>query len=378
MRLQRLTIHHLRNIDTASLAPSSRINWIVGPNASGKTTLLEGIHLLALGRSFRSRAEQRLLVRDGCERLTVFGELISSAGSQTRVGLEKSRESGTRLRINGETQSSLAQLVELLPVQLIDPHSHLLISGSPSERRAFLDWGVFHVEPGYLGYWRDYRRILGQRNALLRRGAPEREIRIWDRELIRIAEWLTEERRSYLETFQPLFERYARARFELSGIELRLRTGWSRELTFAEALERSLEGDYAQGHTRVGPHRADLLIRIHGQPAAERTSRGQQKLIAAALRLAQVDFYRQLKGEGCVLLVDDLPSELDAAHRHALLSAIDQVDAQAFITATDRDWARQLMTDLATPSSLVKERANQDDALFFSMFDGVVNVDKMV
>ncbi|MGM0475691.1 MAG: DNA replication/repair protein RecF [Pseudomonadota bacterium] len=378
MRLQRLTIHQLRNIEVASLSPSPRINWIIGPNASGKTTLLEGIHLLALGRSFRSRAEQRVLVRDGSDELTVFAELTSSTGIQTRIGLAKSRDFGSRLRINGETQSTLGRLVELLPVQLIDPHSHLLIAGPPSERRAFLDWGVFHVEPAFLHYWRDYRRIVRQRNALLRRGAAEREIRVWDRDLVLLAEWLTEERRSYLDTFQPLFARYAHDRFGLTGIDLRLRSGWSRDVSFADALARSLEGDYAQGHTRVGPHRADLLIRYHDQPASERTSRGQQKLIAAALRLAQVDFYRQLRHEGCVLLVDDLPSELDTEHRRALLRAIVNVDAQAFITATDSDWVRYEMNHIGFEEGVVTGGSQLDDSVFFSIMDGIVRRDTMV
>ena len=128
---------------------------ISGPNASGKTSLLEAIYVLGRGRSFRTRRLEHL-IRHGAERFVVFGE-VDTADRRVPVGVEGSR-SGMRAQIDGDKPSSLAELALLLPVQIIDPEVHHLIEEGPSRRRRFLDWGVFHVEPTSSAHWQRYQQ----------------------------------------------------------------------------------------------------------------------------------------------------------------------------------------------------------------------------
>ena len=191
------------------------------------------------------------------------------------------------------------------------------------------------MEPGFLRHWRRYRRVLEQRNAALRQGSPPAVARAWDQELVALGEAVDSARRQYLDDLAPRAVAMAENHFGLAGIRLALHPGWARERTLAEALEAGWEGDRRQGHTGSGPHRAELAIRMDGAPAAERVSRGQQKLLAAALRLAQLELFRERVGEGALLLLDDLPAELDEMHRGRLLAAVREVGIQALVTATE-------------------------------------------
>ena len=149
------------------LAPGSALG-LLGPNGAGKTSLLEAIYLLGRGRSFRTRLNRRL-IQHGQQGFSVYGEL-DLGGNVHRLGVGCG-PNGLDLRLNGEAASGMAALAELLPIHVIEPNIHDLVEGGPRDRRRFLDWGVFHVEQGYLETWRRYRRILGQRNAALKAGS---------------------------------------------------------------------------------------------------------------------------------------------------------------------------------------------------------------
>ena len=332
MFLRRLVLHSVRNLAHLDLALENGVNWFVGANASGKTSLLEGVNILGLGRSFRARSLRRV-VQGGSGRLTAYGE-VQWIGGTHRLGVEGG-DGVTRLRRDGADAQSIAELADCLPIQLLNPDSHRLIEGPPPERRALVDWGVFHVEPEFLRTWRRYRRVLEQRNAALRQGSAAAVARAWDQELVALGEAVDEARRRYLAQLAPRAVAMAREHFGLPGLELQLQAGWARERTLGEALEVGWDGDRRQGHTGAGPHRAELAIRLEGTPAAERVSRGQQKLLAAALRLAQLALFGERQGEGALLLLDDLPAELDEWHRDRLLGAVRELGIQALVTATE-------------------------------------------
>ncbi|MGM0411934.1 MAG: DNA replication/repair protein RecF [Pseudomonadota bacterium] len=332
MFLRRLVLRGLRNIEDLDLEPGPGVNWLIGPNASGKTSILEGVHILGLGRSFRARSLRRV-VQGGRGRLVAYGEAAWHGGDH-RLGVEGG-EGETRLRRDGGDAGSIAELADCLPLQLVNPDSHRLVEGPPAERRALVDWGVFHVEPAFLRQWRRYRRVLEQRNAALRQGSGPAVARAWDQELIALGEAVDSARRRYLADLAPRAVATAGRHFGLEGLELSLHSGWARERTLADALEAGWEGDRRQGHTGSGPHRAELAIRVDGAAAAERVSRGQQKLLAAALRLAQLELFGERMGEGALLLLDDLPAELDEVHRQRLLAAVRELGIQALVTATE-------------------------------------------
>jgi DNA replication and repair protein RecF len=296
MPLRRVQVTDFRCLQSVALDLDPQFTLISGANASGKTSLLEAIYILGRGRSFRTRRVEQL-IRHGTERFMVFGEVEApdvpgTPGTPRRripLGVEGSA-AGIRARIGGAAASSLAELALALPVQVIDPEVHALIEEGPNRRRRFLDWGTFHVDRSFVGHWQRYRQALKQRNAALKSGQPAAAVSAWDGDLLRYGELLTDARARYVGRLAHHAENIGR---KLLGQELALsyRAGWARDLSFAEALQRSRSHDQTIGSTQVGPHRAELALRLNGLPVKDRISRGQQKLLAAALLISQLKLF---------------------------------------------------------------------------------------
>ncbi|HMK85587.1 MAG TPA: DNA replication/repair protein RecF [Steroidobacteraceae bacterium] len=328
MTVRRVQVTDFRCLHQADLDLDPQFTLISGPNASGKTSLLEAIYVLGRGRSFRTRRIDHL-VRAGAQRLIVFGE-VEKAHRSVGLGIEGSA-SGFRAKIGGERVSSLAELAAALPVQIIDPEIHRLIEEGPSRRRRFLDWGVFHVEPGFVATWQKYTLVLRQRNAVLKAAQSSSMVSAWDGELIRHGELLTEARMRYVERLAPVADSLAS---KLLGMKLALtyRSGWARDLSLREALDRSRRQDQELGATQVGPQRADLSIRLDGLPARDRISRGQQKLLAAVLLLAQINLFPEECAVRPMLLLDDPAAELDLGRLAALIREVRAQSLQLVVT----------------------------------------------
>jgi DNA replication and repair protein RecF len=317
-------------LQSAELDLDPRFTLISGPNASGKTSLLEAIYVLGRGRSFRTRRLEHL-IRHDAERFVVFGEVEATA-RYIPVGVEGSR-SGIRAQIASARAPSLADLAVVLPVQIIDPEIHRLIEEGPNRRRRFLDWGVFqlfHVKQ-FVTHWQRYHQVLKQRNAALRSGQPLAVVGAWDGDLVRYGGLVTEARSEYVALLAEHAQLLVRS---LLGMELDLnyRPGWAKGQTFAESLALSRSHDLASGVTQVGPHRADLSIRLNGTPVKDRISRGQQKLLAAALLMAQLKLFPE---EGSVqpsLLLDDPAAELDDERLTGLIREVSAHSVQLVVT----------------------------------------------
>ncbi len=337
MRLTALDVRDVRLVRTAAMEPGPGVNLLLGPNATGKTSLLEAIHILATGRSFAASRTARV-VRVGGGPLRVVGRVQRGVdGAIHRLGIERGSSGPARMRVDGRSAERVAELARLLPVIAIHPQSHELIMGGPGERRRLLDLGLFHVEHRFHDLWQRYRRALSQRNVLLRKRVPESELGPWEIELARTGESLDELRRRYVGSLAESVSTLAPALFgDAVALELEYRRGWSEDEGLADALGRLRNRDIEQRVTGVGPHRADLVVRIDGRDVRQRISRGQQKLLVYLLRLAQA---RQLAAVGdgsCVLLLDDLPAELDAEHRDRVMGAAVSVGAQCFVTALEK------------------------------------------
>ena len=328
MTLRRMQVTDFRCLHQGDLEFDSEFTLISGPNASGKTSLLEAIYVLGRGRSFRTRRLEHL-IRTGADRLLVVGE-TEVAGRHVTLGVEASAE-GVRARVAGERVQSLADLAAALPVQIIDPEVHRLIEEGPSRRRRFLDWGVFHVEPSFVSHWQKYHQVLRQRNAALRSGQPRPVVSAWDTELIRYALLLTDARTRYVELLTPVAAQVAS---KLLGLELTLgyRAGWVRDVDFSQALERSWRQDQELGSTQVGPQRAELSIKLEGAPARDRISRGQQKLLAAVLLISQIKLFRDDAELRPILLLDDPAAELDVERLTAFIDEVRSQPLQLVVT----------------------------------------------
>lgn len=339
--LTELTLTHFRNIRKTTIYPVSGVNLFVGDNGSGKTSLLEGIYLLAMGRSFRTR-NLKHTIQTSQSQCQVFARI--SPGIP--VGLQFCSTSGLLIRLNNAPLKKLSELASHLPLQYIPANCHQFFELGPSFRRKVVDWGLFHVEQDFLFHWQAYKKILSQRNAAIRNAKPINEIKIWDSSLVMHGIKLSEYRKDYLEQlfiefrgwFNKLCQDFVDAKFEL-----RYLPGWQKDSIFSEVLASTLDRDRALGYTRSGPHAADWSIRINGQDPVELCSRGQQKLFYLAISLAQISLLHQTQQNKSVLLIDDISSELDIEHQISVLNVIKKLQVQAFISTTNRGLSSEIM-----------------------------------
>lgn len=336
MIITTLEISNFRNIAGATLEISPRINVFLGKNGSGKTSLLESIFLLTHGRSFRTLKINRV-IRHECERLVVRGHLSSEKQPQLPlvIATERTLEGKARFKIGHQYLTTPAELTRQYPLLLINPDSYRILELGPKYRRQFLDWGLFHVEQSFYGLWQRYNRVLKQRNGCLRQRASPMSLKAWDQEFIAVSEAIDGLRQGYLQAYQQEFERILKALLPSMPISLHYQRGWAQKNDLKELLQQSLERDYELGYTTYGPHRADLLIKLGMHQAHETLSRGQQKLLLFALRLAQGALLRTLASKTCGYLIDDLPAELDRHHQGIVMDFLQKQGFQVLLTGLD-------------------------------------------
>jgi DNA replication and repair protein RecF len=353
MALAELSLQDLRCIESARLEFGTGINLIYGANGAGKTSLLEAAFLLGRGRSFRNRLNERLIrhgqpfarvvgkthpTREGLGVADAVSASAVATGPVHTLGLEIRREGteggGTIARLDGAPVRSLADLATAFPVQALDPDAHKLIEESAARRRRWIDWAVFHVEHSFAGAWSRYQRALQQRNAALRMGS--REVAVWEPEMAREGESLTASRERVMVALQPY---WAEISAELVGLDLTLgfQAGWDRSASLADALTASTPRDRDRHTTTIGPHRADVSLRLRGKLAREVLSRGQQKLAAVALHLCQLEFLKREHGLLPTLLLDDPSAELDQDRLGRFIRRVQRLDTQIIVTALERD-----------------------------------------
>lgn len=335
MRITSLSIYGLRNIKELSLKPVPGINQLTGPNGAGKTTVLEALHLLSLGRSFRTRKIQRLLPTNADE-LSIRVEFSDPVSGQShQAGMQKTRSGETTLKLDYQSLNSIVEVTRLLPVKVVNPDSHKLVQEGPDQRREFLDWGVFHVEPAFFDTWKQYRRALSQRNQMLKVHSNNSELAAWDREMALSGEQVNRYRLKYVEQLKPVVETFAE-RFSVNQkISMRYRAGWSKETTLLDALTAEQQQDIRPAFTTVGPHRAELVLQADGLPARDVLSRGEQKLLVYALHFGQLHLFRQATGRLPVILLDDLSAELDKSFCSRVVWELSQLDMQAFVSGNE-------------------------------------------
>ena len=338
--LERVGVDGVRNLSAQQLELNACANIVAGVNGSGKTSLLEALHMLSTGRSFRT-ASAKPLIAHGADWCLVTGQLRSRSRAMS-LGIRRHRNGAADISINREKMKSVASLAAALPTVVLEPNSVELVTGAPDGRRRFIDGTMFHVEHDLLRVWQGYYRVLRQRNSGLRRGILATD-GAWRAELAEYGCQLSEMRarwvtvlggytRALLQTLSP----------ELADVTVSLRQGWDTTCSLSEALIKSVSSDVKQGFTHVGPHRGDLRLQVDGRPVSDVFSRGQVKLVVVALKLAQGQVMKEALGSGPVYLVDDLVSELDGYHAGHVCEVLAAGGSQIVLTSVDADQAAGL------------------------------------
>ena len=335
MKISKFELSKFRNLSNITLDLNDGINILYGDNGSGKTSFLEAIYFLSMGRSFRSLL-LRYVINHNNNKFIIFAGIKDEKNQLIPIGIERSVNGESHARINGENVNTQAQFTKLLPLQLINTNSYRLLEAGPKYRRQFIDWGVFHEEHSFFPCWQRVQRALKQRNAILKQDNNTKQIHIWDKELESAAVILHELRNKYITNLIPLTTELLKKLLNEKNLTLKYYPGWDTSKPLSTVLTEHLDRDLKFKYTTVGPQKADLHMQVNFLPAQDILSRGQQKLLIFALRLAQGLLLFQQTGKNCIYLIDDLASELDTQHRQYLLNILKNINAQAFITGINR------------------------------------------
>ena len=336
MWLRRLEVERFRNIEATALDLSPGFNFFYGENGAGKTALLEAVHVLARGRSFRTQQNNEL-IQVGGDALVIRATAEDEHRGRQALALMRSRSGKTELRINGESGRRMSQAATLLPLEVMVPTMVDLVFGGPALRRQWLDWGVFHVKPQFLALLRRYVASLRQRNACLKGIASgtmkPADLPAWTQELATLGLAVDELRRAHLDILRPIIARTLETLSLGLDVGLSYRQGWPEGGDLEKLLSESVPREVKSGATMLGPHRADVEFRVHGIAGAGTLSRGQAKILASALMLAQAEVARALAKRASLFLIDDIGAELDDKHRRELFGSLVQLGCQVLATS---------------------------------------------
>lgn len=325
--MSELGVRHLRLLRAVDWQPALGVNLVMGRNGAGKSTLLEAIFLAARGRSFRG-GRWRDLISEGEDAATIRARLAEREGKGIRVELRQ-KGSQREARLDGRLVENRWVLAESLPLRLMHSGSAELITGEPGLRRSFIDWNLFHVEPGYRDLWRRYARAREQKAKLLKEGG--RDLCVWNQELERYGTPLTAFRHRYVRELEAACSKVLSSYDALPGLKLSYRTG-GYQGDLGSALEESAPREIDRGQCLVGPHRDEVRVEFGDRMARSVGSGGQLRLAVMGLQLAAEEIYQKRTGRKSLWLLDDLGSEWDETTQDWCLRKVNEVSDQSVVT----------------------------------------------
>ncbi|WP_199610150.1 DNA replication/repair protein RecF [Flocculibacter collagenilyticus] len=356
MWLSELNFHQFRNLQQQVITPVRGVNFIVGKNGSGKSSILEGIYYLARGRSFRATQVNKIISHEH-DHFVLFGKLNQEDKEVNRIGIKRDVAGGLEVKVDGESVKSLSSLASCVAVQIVTPDSFNLFFGGPKVRRQFIDFGLFHVEHSFHQLWLTYTKLLKSRNALLKQRVINKEqYEYWDNALADTGEQLTQLRKQYMDSlFEQLsqcFEQIISKANFLEEIDFSFYQGWNKELSLKDVLNANFERDLKYGFTQSGPHKADLKIQSRGLAIQDTLSRGQLKLLLYILKVVQSKYIYSCTARDTILLFDDLPSEVDDDNKNLLADLMKYSASQVFVTCIDQTQVADIQTKFSVNNAM--------------------------
>lgn len=334
MFIEILTVLNFRNIEQLRLKPTHLITLIHGPNGAGKTSIIEAMCFLSCCRSFRT-VNQSHLIRSGSPGFTLQARVREQREDLTgscSLGVQHLRSDDTQISINGRRTAKVSELADRICVQFMHPHSTDIFM-EPELRRRYIDWGVYYMDPKFREYYSNYKKCIKHRNALLKNRAVGPELDVWSEHLAVLSERINASRTAYVEQLRDYLMPVLSVFLPEISVRMAFYPGYPEASSLIDVLNSNLDHDLQAGFTYHGCHRADLRLTVMGMAVSSVLSRGQMKLLASALKLAQGKLLRCITGRDCIYMFDDIGSELDEYSRHLLLDSIAEMEHQVFITS---------------------------------------------
>ncbi len=370
MYLQKLSLSNFKNYTEASLDFSDKINCFIGDNGVGKTNLLDAIYYLSFCKSYFNPIDSQN-IRHSQDFFSIHGTYRKNGDQLDKISCIQKLNHKKQFRINQKEYDRLADHIGLFPLVMVSPYDRDLINEGSDVRRKYIDGVISQFDKAYLDDLLTYNKALAQRNALLKQFAEQHffdtsMLEIWDHQLIENGSRIFEKRKLFLEEFMPIFRHYFS--FISGGKELVsiIYDSQLMESNPAQLLNASVERDRSARYTTTGIHKDDLLFEIEGYPIKKFGSQGQQKSFVVAIKLAQFEHTRNLKGYKPVLLFDDIFDKLDDHRVQQIINLVsEQSFGQVFITDTQKNRIRALFEKMQIDHKIFEilggEISNLDD-----------------
>jgi DNA replication and repair protein RecF len=342
MYISKLQIQNFRNIDSQEFNFDSDINFIVGENGSGKTSILEAIYFLSHGRSFRSAQLNRIIKHDN-DGFLLFSKCHNL--EDITIALSRKKNGSSINKLNYEVQKSHSEITKTIPIQLINPEAFNIINSGAKQRCKILDWGSFYLDKSFLKVWQQTKFLIKQRNSALKQNYPKSYISSLDIKLTEFSNILDYKREVYFNELKPKILDVLHIFNPDLKLDINYFCGWSKNKNLIDILTDNYENDKRYSVTNHGPHKADILLTINDKPIQDIFSRGQQKLLICAIKLAQGEIHNNKETNKCIYLIDDIASELDKNHLNTLFEYLNKLNSQIFITTTDISNLGQYISD---------------------------------
>ena len=343
MSVARLTTSNFRNLSATAIDFHPKFNFFIGDNGSGKSSLLEAIFFLAHGKSFRTSKAEHIARYD-----TVNFVVSIKDVNDLQLGLSKHLQTGvTLIKINGERHARLSDLAKNIAVQIVTPESFKLFFGGPKERRRFVELGMFHVKHDSTKQWREFNRVLKQRNACLRQNLNKETFAYWTKLFCQLSEDVAVVRSQYIKGLISELPFWLDILLPniADKVTVQYLQGWPQKKNLIDALNDSQDREQAFGYSIYGAHKFDVKFLIAKQALESQLSRGQQKLFLLALTFAQAKLIARVNRVKPILLIDDIGAELDVNSRNSLSRALSILDCQVVITAIEEGVLQPFISD---------------------------------